>query len=52
MVVSLLALPAMLLIVARRDAAHPLRDEDEDDGLQDAIPSLNPNTHGSHAHGE
>ncbi|MBX3230387.1 MAG: efflux RND transporter permease subunit [Labilithrix sp.] len=53
MVVSLLALPAMLLLVARRDALNPVPDEDLDDGLRD-IKSIPPphGAHGAHAHGE
>ena len=51
MIVSMLALPAMLLLVARRDLKNPAA-EDEDDGLHDVVPSLDPTREGAHAHGE
>ena len=46
MVLSMLALPAMLLLAAKRDLKHPVA-ENEDDGLHDA-----PALEGAHAHGE
>ncbi|MDF2693238.1 MAG: Cobalt-zinc-cadmium resistance protein CzcA [Labilithrix sp.] len=47
MVVSMLALPAMLLIAARHEAAHPQSEDDADDGLSD---ESSPHSHGG-AHG-
>ncbi|MCW5821147.1 MAG: efflux RND transporter permease subunit, partial [Trueperaceae bacterium] len=49
MAVSMLALPAMLLLAARREALQP--EEDEDDGFDDAVPSRDGHGHGAH-HGE
>ncbi len=46
MVVSMLALPAMLLLAAKREALEPEK-EDEDEGAFDE-----PSTHDLHAHGE
>lgn len=50
MVISMLALPAMLLVAARREALEP--EEEEDDGFEDVEPSLDDHGHGAHAHGE
>lgn len=47
MVVSMLALPAMLLVVAKREAQNP-QEEEQDDFADDAIGDA----HGAHAHGE
>ena len=43
MVVSMLALPAMLLIAAKREALEPA--DDEDDGLDDSHHSMPPPAH-------
>jgi heavy metal efflux system protein len=52
MVVSMLALPAMLLVAARREALHPTEDEDADD-LADSVRSVDlASSGGAHAHGE
>jgi len=49
MIVSMLALPAMLLVVAKREALHP-EEEEHDDFADDAPGHHDP--HGAHAHGE
>ncbi len=46
MVVSMLALPAMLLVVAKREALHP-QEEEIDEFADDPL-----DAHGAHAHGE
>jgi cobalt-zinc-cadmium resistance protein CzcA len=46
MVVSMLALPAMLLIAAKREALHPVVEE-EDDGLDDPAPPSIDDRHGA-----
>ncbi|OJY22046.1 MAG: hypothetical protein BGO98_35070 [Myxococcales bacterium 68-20] len=50
MVISMLALPAMLLVAARREALEP--EEEEDDGLDDAVDGHGGHGHGARAHGE
>jgi heavy metal efflux system protein len=49
MVVSMLALPAMLLIAARREGLEP--EEDDARAFDESVPSLS-GSHGIHAHGE
>jgi cobalt-zinc-cadmium resistance protein CzcA len=49
MVISMLALPAMLLVAARREALEP--EEEESDGFDESVPSLS-SLQGSHHHAE
>jgi heavy metal efflux system protein len=57
MVVSMLALPAMLLVAARYEEKHPSDDEDDARSFDESVPSLEAianghHGHGTHAHGE
>lgn len=47
MVLSMLALPAMLLLAAKREQLEPARDED-DDAFEDTIPPISGRGHTSH----
>jgi hypothetical protein len=57
MVISMLALPAMLLIAARREALNPKIEEDDGFGDRPSVDGIPVHGHGGHgpthhAHGE